>query len=153
MKASTVINHTNPKPEYNCTHLEAWILGYFITRWNWRNVLLLFRPPVLESISIVAVDKDLIDPDDVFPPTVFQPNGSFFDTPLNHYVRLSLAGHDNTFLLNAGFLLNQFKIGSHHGFQVLKGLLKHAKKELSAPIDPTEDSDPGFQTPGPNIAG
>lgn len=153
MKATTIENHTNPKPAYNCTHLQAWLLGYAVTSWGWHNLLHWFRPPVLESVAIVPQNKDLVDPDDIFEPYMFQPKGTFFDVPLNNYLRLSLRGYDGTFLINAGFLLNQFMISRRNGFTALKDLLQHAKEELIAPFDSTKDSDPGIQEEVPSERG
>lgn len=137
MKQSTIENHTHDSPDHNSTHLQAWSLGWGISRWSIWNVLLLFRPPQLKAVAIIPKTQELVDPDDNFEPAMFRPNGLFFQTPLNHYLRLRHAGGKEDFFLNVGMLLNEFMISRKAGYRALKELLDHAKKEL-AKIDSTE---------------
>lgn len=131
MKSSTIDNHTHSTPMYNCTHAQAWVLGWAITRWNWRNVVGLFRPPVLDSVAIIPRNKDLVDPEDRFEPEMFRANGTFVDTPLNHYLRLHRRGTDYDFFVNAGFLLNQFLLGPKNGYATLKEMIKLAEEDYA----------------------
>ena len=118
MKQSTLINHTNLKPTYNCTHIQAWLLGRHIERWSVNNVRFFFRPPRLESVAVIPLvpNKD----DDHFESEMFMSNGMCGAMPLNHYLRLSIPGVKGTFLVNAGFLLRKFIEDYKGGYRLLK---------------------------------
>ena len=145
MKATTIENYTNSNPAYNCTHLQAWLVGYALSRWGLHNLVYWFRPPVFHSVVIVPRNKDLVDMEDMFEPYMLRPGGTFFDVPLNNYCRFSLRGVDGTFLINAGNIINTFKMSRVEGFRALKDLLKHAKEGLHAPFDITEDGNTELQ--------
>jgi len=118
--------------------LEAWLLAYTVSRWSIYNVLYWFKPPVLKAVAVIPTDMDTIDPEDRFDADMFKPNGLFFSTPLNHYIRFQLRGNaDGDFFVNAGSLIEDFVASRAGGYRVLKGLMKRAQKELSKP-DPTE---------------
>ena len=129
MKQSTLINHTNLKPDYNCTHLQAWLLGRHIEKWSLQNCLLFFRPPKLESVAVVPLvpNKD----DDYFESEMFLPNGMCGAMPLNHYLRLSMPGVKGTFLVNAGFLLCKFVEDYKSGYKLLKEVMARARQEMA----------------------
>lgn len=140
MLGSTIENHTHNDTLYNCTHAQAWAIGWVISRWSIWNVLQLFRPPVLASVAIVPKNKDLVDPTDTFELSMFHKGGTFENTPLNHYLRLQRRGSKHYFFVNAGFLLNQFILGPRNGFSILKELINLAEKELATYDNASEES-------------
>ncbi len=152
MKSTTLENHSHTNPLYNCTHTQAWVLGWAISRWNWRNVLLCFRPPVLQSVAIIPRNKDLVDPDDRFTPDMFRHDGTFVEQPLNHYLRLQIPGKDWDFFVNAGFLLNQFLLGPSNGYATLKEMIQLAKEDYATSGTP-EGSLGLVQEEGPSEPG
>lgn len=147
MKQSTLDNHTNKVPEFNCTHVEAWAVAYTVRRWSIWNLLYWFKPPQLHSVSIIPERMDLVDKEDKFEPSMFKPNGTFYHTPLNHYIRLRINNGQDEFWANAAILLNEFIVSPRHGYRMLKEFISRAKEEL-AKTGPTEDRLGGLQEAG-----
>ena len=139
MTSATIRNHTNPKQLYNCAHVHAWSLGKYIEQWSWYNIRYLFRPPILESVAIVPNEYN--PDDDQFSHEMFHPGGVFATTPLNHYLRLRLHGNKNTFLVNAGYLINRFLLSQRLGYLTLREVLQVAK-ETDTTTDTTNPQDP-----------
>lgn len=89
----------------------------------------------------MPINKDLVDLEDLFEPSMFKQGGTFEDVPLNHYIRLAIPGTTDTFLVNAGFLLNQFMLRRSLGYASLKEMLKIAKEKLASYPPETSDSE------------
>lgn len=143
MFQKTIQNHTHDDIRYNCTHLQAWTLGWLISRYSWYNLLYWFQPPVLDSVAIIPKRKDLVDPQDQFTPDMFRHGALFEQVPLNHYLRLHKRGTNERegFFINAGFLLQSFLLGPKYGYATLKELIRLAEKELS--LSNTNSSEEG----------
>lgn len=115
-------------------------------------MLLLFRPPLLKAVAIIPKREGLVEPDEQFEPAMFRPSGMFYQTPLNHYLRLRHRGGKEDFFVNVGILMNEFLVSRKAGFRALKEILVHAKKEL-AKIDTSEDGTSLIQETGPGDTG
>lgn len=147
MKSSTIRNHTHPKPQYNCTHIIAWLLGRRLAEWNWYNWRYMFRPPVLENVAIVPLQYNAGD--DPFEPDMFHAGGLLSTEPLNHYLRLRKRGTSSTFLVNAGYLLQRFALGNRIGYLTLKEVIELAQQETT----PTHSTNPSPSTSIVSIEG
>lgn len=131
MKQSTVQNYTNPRPIYNCPHFAAWGLATRLAKPGLHNLRLGFMPPEVEGIALQPVDANaaLADGDDDFTTEMFMPGGTFHETQLNHYVKLRPWRSQDTFMVNAGYLLNHFVISDMLGYKEYKRLANVAKSQ------------------------
>lgn len=152
MKQSTLENHTNASPGHNCTHAEAWAVAWAIKQWSIWNVVYWFQPPMVHSVSIIPERLDLVDPEDRFEASMFQPSGTFYTTSLNHYIRLRINGGKEEFWANAGILLEEFRISHRRGYRMLKEFIIRAKEEF-AQIGTTEGGTSQLQETSASLPG
>jgi len=128
VKESTISNHVNPNPTCNCTHIAAWGMAAHISKWGWHNVRYMFKP--LNPISIVIVPQEFTPEDEQFEPSMFRTDGTFYTTPLNHYIKVQLEGVPAPILINAGLLINNWLRWPETKFwKAIKTLIKEAKQQ------------------------
>lgn len=122
MLESIIENYVNPRGLYNSVHFAAWGLALKLAKPGLHNLRYWLRPPIVEAISIIPQNKDLM-PEETFTTDMFAERGFLHERPLNHFVKLKASKATPSVFLNVGYLWHHFMISEALGWAEVKRLL------------------------------
>lgn len=132
MKESNIQYYTNSRGIYNTPHFGAWAVAIRLAHWGIYNLRYGFLPPKILGITLYPNDPNMrVEDPEQFTPEMFGPAGPFHETPLNHYIKVQPAFSKDSFLINAGYLLNHFILDNKLGYKEYKRLLNAENKGIA----------------------
>ncbi len=131
MLASVIDNYRNSRAHFNTTQFNAWAVARRCMRFSRHNLTLRFVPPIVVSVAVMPISMKFEEgmTESPFDPKMFMEGGFLYEEPLNHYIRIQPFNRSYTFLVNAGYLANNFLESERQGYEALREVINLAKKE------------------------
>lgn len=138
MTESTINNYTNPRQICNTPHFAAWGIAKRLGTFGWHNLRHRFLPPEIIGVTLRPVDPEAaLTCGEAFSPEMFERGAAFCEVPLNHFVKIRPRGQQETFFVNAGYLLSHFIFSEALGYQEYVRLIndKTTKASVASKAD------------------